>query len=118
LLVNITCKGQCPRAKGYYIGLKRLLDTNNKWIWSNNVTWTQNETDVSKNMSKADSPILFFPSVMIILIHHMLMQVFYVILDLMGKRKSQYGINMNQIIIALVVIIQVNNVLKLLQIQI
>ena len=56
LLVNATCKGQCPKARGYYIGLKRLSDKNNQsqWIWSNNVTWTQNETDVWLNrMTKA-----------------------------------------------------------------
>jgi hypothetical protein len=52
-LVNTTCKGQCPEARGYYIGLKRQIDENelssssSKWIWSNNVTWTQNDTDVS-----------------------------------------------------------------------
>ncbi len=54
VLVNTTCKGQCPKAKGYYIGLKRWVDNNNqsesKWIWSNNVTWTQNETDVSRKL--------------------------------------------------------------------
>ena len=49
--VNTTCKGQCPQARGYYIGLKRQIDENeaatSKWVWADNVTWTQNETDVS-----------------------------------------------------------------------
>ncbi|CAF3674371.1 unnamed protein product [Rotaria sp. Silwood1] len=48
-MFNITCKGQCPKTRGYYIGLKRLLNSKNqsesKWIWSNNVTWTQNDID-------------------------------------------------------------------------
>jgi len=47
--VNSTCRGQCPQARGYYIGLQRQMTENNlpsnsTWIWSNNVTWTQNET--------------------------------------------------------------------------
>ena len=48
-LVNTTCRGLCPRAKGYYIGLKRFFDESNqtKWIWSNNVTWTQHEISVN-----------------------------------------------------------------------
>lgn len=49
-LVNTTCKGQCPQARGYYIGLKRLMNddtvSESEWIWSNNVTWKQNETEV------------------------------------------------------------------------
>lgn len=44
ILVNLTCKGQCAKRSGYYIGLRR---SESKWIWSNNVTWTQNEIDVS-----------------------------------------------------------------------
>ncbi|CAF3687991.1 unnamed protein product [Rotaria sp. Silwood1] len=48
-MFNTTCKGQCPRARGYYIGLKRYTDENglslSKWIWSNNITWIQNETN-------------------------------------------------------------------------
>lgn len=51
-LVNATCKGQCPEARGYYIGLKRQMEENqissNKWIWSNNVTWTENDTEVGQ----------------------------------------------------------------------
>jgi hypothetical protein len=51
-LVNTTCKGQCPEARGYYIGLQRQTTNDNglsesEWIWSNNVTWKQNETEVS-----------------------------------------------------------------------
>lgn len=50
VLVNASCKGQCPGARGYYIGLKRQMEddriSSNKWIWSNNVTWQENDTDV------------------------------------------------------------------------
>lgn len=50
-LVNATCKGQCPEARGYYIGLQREVDeygiASKRWIWSNNVTWSENETEVS-----------------------------------------------------------------------
>ena len=47
-LVNVTCKGPCPTAKGYYIGLKRLRNDGvavpSTWIWSNNETWRENGT--------------------------------------------------------------------------
>lgn len=47
-LVNVTCKGVCPTANGYYIGLKRLRNGSNivpsTWIWSNNETWIENDT--------------------------------------------------------------------------
>ena len=50
-LVNTTCKGHCPEARGYYIGLRRMIGDHrareSKWIWSSNVTWTENETQVT-----------------------------------------------------------------------
>jgi hypothetical protein len=62
-LVNATCRGQCPTAKGYYIGLKRLVDGNDqlesKWIWSNNVTWIQNQTNVTNNFSPSLTRFFF-----------------------------------------------------------
>ncbi|CAF2717253.1 unnamed protein product [Rotaria sp. Silwood2] len=55
-MFNTTCKGQCPQTRGYYIGLKRYMDENglslSKWIWSNNVTWTHNETDCDDKYSE------------------------------------------------------------------
>ncbi|CAF0969318.1 unnamed protein product [Rotaria sordida] len=55
-MFNTTCKGPCPETRGYYIGLRRYIDENgsslSKWIWSNNVTWTQNETDCDDEYSE------------------------------------------------------------------
>jgi hypothetical protein len=88
-LVNTTCKGQCPQARGYYIGLKRQINENellSKWIWSNNVTWTQNETDVS---FECEIRLFFFFSLsvgMIILKPLLQMLVFSVTSDPMEKR--------------------------------
>ena len=61
-LVNATCRGECPTAKGYYIGLKRFVDGDqSKWIWSNNDTWIENQTNVtihflSLSLSSSSSP--------------------------------------------------------------
>lgn len=67
-LVNSTCKGQCPEARGYYIGLRRMLDDPNsresKWIWSNDVTWTENQTQVTYLiLTKRSDPVLCLSSV-------------------------------------------------------
>lgn len=95
-LVNTTCRGLCPRAKGYYIGLKRFSDESNqtKWIWSNNVTWTQTETSVNLLRLKPKISSNFFSSV---IISHIQMQILSVISTKI--RKSQYGIKANRIII-------------------
>ncbi|CAF3811545.1 unnamed protein product [Rotaria magnacalcarata] len=62
-MFNTTCKGQCPKSRGYYIGLKRLLNqSKSKWIWSNNVSWTENEIDCDdySHTSYANSSILCY----------------------------------------------------------
>ncbi|CAF1028752.1 unnamed protein product [Adineta steineri] len=55
-MFNTTCKGQCPETRGFYIGLKRQMDedslSSSKWIWSNNVTWAQSETDCGDEYSE------------------------------------------------------------------
>lgn len=62
--VNSSCRGQCPQARGYYIGLQRIQQSNLSWIWSNNVTWTQNETECTideySNSSFANSTYLCY----------------------------------------------------------
>jgi hypothetical protein len=49
-LVDAKCKGACPTAKGFYIGLKRLPQDDvrqpSKWMWSTNETWLENTTKV------------------------------------------------------------------------
>ncbi|CAF1435673.1 unnamed protein product [Didymodactylos carnosus] len=44
------CKGECPDAKGHYIGLKRREDKLKEWIWANNVTWIEDPTIVRKDI--------------------------------------------------------------------
>ncbi|CAF1482850.1 unnamed protein product [Rotaria magnacalcarata] len=59
-MFNTTCKGQCPETRGYSIGLRRYKDEKGisplKWIWSDNFTWVQNETDCDDKYSETSFP--------------------------------------------------------------
>lgn len=90
-LVNISCRGQCPTARGYFIGLKRVMNESDqgqsKWIWSNNFTWIQDAIEVRINTTHCPfSNNVCHCSATMRPMHTIPMLLFYVISEMMDKR--------------------------------